>query len=298
MSRSIRNAWRTMPWFDAAGRFSPLKLSILVLACLPAGWMAAEFTSGNWDFPSPYVPLIYHSGLWATYLLLLSLLVTPLRRMTGWGRLAQVRRMLGVASFAYCALHVVAWFGLRVWDWAALLDEAVARPSLWIALVSLAVLLALAVTSFDSVIRLMGAPRWKRLHGLVYGAALLAVLHFLMSPGSLQGIPFLMAGAYAWLMGWRMLESRRLGTSAVALAGLGAAAAALAFVLQPVWLVTFQAERNAQSPWDALGDNFDLEIWRYLGIPPVWLLLAWTLTTVVIVALRRPLTFHGTISHS
>lgn len=296
MAHRLLAAWRGMPWFDAAGRFSPLKLAVLLLCCLPACWMASEFTSGRWDFPSPYVGLIYHSGLWSTYLLLASLAITPLRRILAWGRLAHCRRMLGVACFLYAALHLVAWFGLRFWDGAALLSELAIRPSLWVASLSIIMLFVLAITSFDWAMRRMGGRDWKRLHRLVYAAACLAVLHFVMSPGSLQGIPFLMAGAYVWLMGWRLLEARQLGGSAPALAALGIGAALFAFFLQPVWLVTFQAERNSQTPWAALAGNFDADVWTYLGVPPVWILLAWTLATVSIVMLRQRLTLPQTIS--
>ncbi|SFZ86846.1 sulfoxide reductase heme-binding subunit YedZ [Devosia enhydra] len=271
--------WRAMPWFDPAGRFSLLKLTALVGTSIPAVWMLGEFASGRWDFPSPYVNLIYHSGLWCTYLLLGCLAVTPIRRITGMGRLAQLRRLLGVASFAYCLLHIVAWFGLRFWDWAALGGELAGRATLWIATVSALLLLALALTSFDRVIRAMGR-RWKQLHGLVYLAALLAVLHFMLSPGSLQGPPFLMAGLYVWLMGWRWLERRRLGTQPAALFGLGFAAALFALLIQPLWLVSMQAERSTQTPLAAILDNVNPDIWIYLGVPPVWILLAWTAVTV------------------
>lgn len=286
----------SMPCFDAAGRLSWLKTGTLVLACAPAVWIGIEFSSGRWDFPSPYVGLIYHSGLWATYLLLASLLVRPIRRITGWGKLAQLRRLLGVSCFFYSMLHVVAWFGLRFWDWAALLGEAATRPSLWVATVSLVVLFALAITSFDSVMRAMGGDRWKRLHSLVYVGGFLAVLHFLMSPGSLQGIPYLMAGGYAWLMGWRLLDKRRLGASPLALTALGLGAALVALLLQPLWLITFQAERNSQTAWQALADNVNRDIWTYLGVPPVWLLLGWTVATVSIAWLSRRHTFLQTIS--
>ena len=278
--------WRSMPWFDAAGRLSLLKLSAFIVCCLPAVWMAREFGSGNWDFPSPYVNLIYHSGLWATYLLLACLAVTPMRRITGVGRLAQLRRLLGVASFFYCLLHVIAWFGLRFWDLATLGSELAVRLSLWVATASMIVLMALAATSFDSVIRRMG-QRWKRLHNLVYAAAFLAVLHFLLSPGSLQGVPFLMAGGYFWLMGWRLLDRRRLGNDPTALAGLGLSAAAFALLLQPLWLVTVQAGRTGQGAWSALADNINLDLWIYLGAPPVAVLLAWTAATVTIATVAR-----------
>lgn len=286
MVGAIRVLWQSMPWFDAAGRLSLLKLVTFVAICLPSLWMLDEFSSGRWAFPSPYVNLIYHSGLWCTYLLLICLAVTPLRRITGWGRLAQLRRLLGVASFAYCLAHIVAWFGLRFWDWVAIGQELVGRATLWVATVSALLLLALAVTSFDSLIRSMGR-RWKQFHGLVYVAALLAVLHFLMSPGSLQGIPFLMAGAFVWLMGWRLLERKRLGTRPIPVLGLGVGSAIFAMLLQPIWLVTFQAERNVQSPIAALLDNLNPDIWIYLGVPPVWILLAWALATTAFAYVAR-----------
>ena len=209
-----------LPWLDARGRLSPFKAAGFAALCLPAVWMAARFSSGTWDFISPYIPLIYHSGLWTTYLLLLSLLVTPLRRITGWGPLLQVRRMIGVAAFLYGALHIVAWFGLRAWSAGTLTTEALTRPTIWVATLCFALLFALTVTSTDGAVRRMGPDRWRRLHRLVYPAAFLGVLHFLMSPGSLQGRPFLLAGALVWLLGWRILDRRGAGTSPRALLGL------------------------------------------------------------------------------
>lgn len=286
MSRRSRTIARFLPWLDASGRVSLLKLAVFAASCAPALWMGREFTSGAWDFPSPFVNLIYHSGLWATYLLLACLSVTPLRRITGWARLAQLRRLLGLASFFYCLLHIVAWFGLRFWDWGVIATELAGRVSLWIALVSTLVLFALALTSFDAAMRAMGR-RWKALHGLVYGAAVLAVLHFLLSPGSVQGLPFLMAGLLFWLLGWRVLEQRHLGTQPMALTLLGLGAVLVAALLQPAWLATVQAERSPQPPLAALLDNFNADIWAYLGIPPMWILLAWTLATVSIALVRQ-----------
>ena len=88
MVGTARALWLSMPWFDATGRLSLLKLGVFVLTCIPGLWMLDEFSSGRWDFPSPYVNLIYHSGLWCTYLLLACLAVSPMRRVTGWGSFA------------------------------------------------------------------------------------------------------------------------------------------------------------------------------------------------------------------
>lgn len=268
-----------MPWFDAAGRFSPLKLGALLVLFLPAGWMAISSTSIEWAFPSPYVPLIYHSGLWATYLLLLGLAVTPVRRIFNWSRIAQLRRMIGLAAFAYTLLHIVAWLGLRFWAWHELGFELLVRPSLWMAMLSTLGLTVLAATSLDSVMRRLGRT-WKRLHRSVYVLALLAIVHFLMSPGSLQGAPFLMAGIYFWLMGWRLIERFGWGTQWQSLALLGSVSVAFTLVLEPVWLATYQIERSAQSPLQAFLGNFDFRLWSYLGIPPFAWMLALTLVTV------------------
>lgn len=274
-----------LPWHDPAGRFSALKASCLVLMVLPAAWMAGEVQSGNWDFPSPYVGLIYHSGLWTTYLLLASLLVTPLRSIGGWRQLVHVRRMLGVACFFYCVLHLFAWFGLRFWDWSLLGGELVGRLSLWIAAIAMTILLALAATSFDTAMRSMGV-RWKQLHRLTYAAALLGVTHFLISPGSVQGAPFLMAGMLTWVLGWRLLARRSLGEKPAAIAVLGLGSSLAALLLQPLWLGTVQRGLSL-SPATALTDNLNPQVWQYLGVPPVWMLLAWTLATVSISAWRQ-----------
>lgn len=274
--------WRNLPWCDPAGRVSPVKLAMFVLLWLPAAWMASNVGTLDWTFPSPYVPLIYHSGLWATYLLLLSLAVTPARRILNWSRAAQLRRMIGVAAFGYTLLHVFSWLGLRFFDWITLLAELAVRPSLWIASIATLGLLALAATSIDAAMRQLG-PLWKKLHRTVYVLAFLAVLHFLMSPGSLQGGPFLMAALYVWLMGWRLLERRGLGTNLAALALLGAGASAFALLIEPIWLATFQQERWTTGTSEVLAANFDLDRWRYLGIPPVVSMLTLTVLSLLAV---------------
>lgn len=282
---SRRNRWLSAPWRDALGHFSSFKTICLLATMLPAIWMAHEVLSGQWDFPSPFVGLIYFSGLWTTYLLLVSLMVTPLRAIGMWPRLTQIRRILGVSCFFYGLLHLAAWMGLRFWNWPTLATELGQRPSLWFASVSILILLVLAATSFDAVMRAMGA-RWKLLHRLVYPAAILGVLHFLLSPGSIQGAPFLMAGLLTWGLGWRLLASTGPATSPVQLLALGLASTAVTLFLQPVWLMSVQQSVGA-SPWTALTDNLNPDVWQYLGVPPVWQMLAWTLATVSISVWRR-----------
>jgi sulfoxide reductase heme-binding subunit YedZ len=132
----------------------------------------------------------------------------------------------------------------------------------------------LCATSFNGAIRKLGSRTWNRLHSAIYVLTGLAVLHFLMSPGSVQGLPFTMAGAYFWLMAWRLLDRNGLGTDWRILILLALSASFFTLFLEPFWLATFQAERSYYPPLQALAANFTTENWDMLGVPPVWQILA------------------------
>jgi len=278
------------PWQDYSGRFSLLKAGTFAGMFIPAIWMASEIAQGNWDFPSPFVPLIYNSGVWATWLLLLGLAITPLRAIARLNGLIQVRRMIGIGALAYSLLHLVAWLGLRMWDWGALGGEWSRRPTLIIATVALIGLIVLGATSFDAAIRWMGGQRWKRLHAAIYWLAGLAVLHFLLSPGSVAGLPFLMLGFYVWLIAWRVLDRKRLGRSPIALAVLALATGMLTLLFEPLWTSTVLSEYALFGPLETLAFNFKLEFWPILGPPPSLVVVIAGLSTSMIchVAHARP----------
>ena len=99
------------PWNERNGRFSPLKAIVFAGLFAPAAWLAFELATGML-FPKPVTELIHRTGDWTVRLLLLSLLVTPLRRFARWPKLIAVRRMVGVAAFAYALAH----FSLYVVD--------------------------------------------------------------------------------------------------------------------------------------------------------------------------------------
>jgi sulfoxide reductase heme-binding subunit YedZ len=107
------------------------------------------------------------------------LLVTPLREATAWAGLARLRRMLGLFVFFYALLHFVAYVWLdQSGQWDDILRDIPQRPFILVGLLALALLLPLALTSFNAAIRWMGAARWRGLHRAVYLIALLAILHF------------------------------------------------------------------------------------------------------------------------
>jgi sulfoxide reductase heme-binding subunit YedZ len=191
-----------MPWRDRTGRLSPLKAVTFVLCLVPALWTAAALALGALG-PRPYDAVIHELGLWTFRLILITLAVTPARKVFGWSRLIQVRRMLGVAAAAYAVAHLVAYAANEAFDLGKVASEIVLRLYLTIGFVALLGLLALAVTSTDGMIRRLGALRWQRLHRLVYPILLLGLVHFFMQAKLEVYEPTLMAGLFGWLMLYR-----------------------------------------------------------------------------------------------
>ncbi|WP_220809934.1 protein-methionine-sulfoxide reductase heme-binding subunit MsrQ [Noviherbaspirillum aridicola] len=119
------------------------------------------------------------TGDWTLYLLCLALAVTPLRRLTGWNWLVRLRRMIGLFAFFYAALHFTTflWFD-HFFDWQAMLKDVVKRPFITVGFVAFVLLIPLAVTSTQGMVRRLGGKRWQWLHRLVYLIAPLGILHY------------------------------------------------------------------------------------------------------------------------
>jgi sulfoxide reductase heme-binding subunit YedZ len=264
------------PWRDRRGRFSRLKAITLTLLLIPGLWLAWEQVTGDVG-PLPLVFLIYHSGVWATWLLLLSLAVTPARHLLGWGQLITVRRMIGVAGLGYTVAHIVIYVALDRFDWGYIANEMSTRVTLMVATASTAGLVALGATSFDAAIRGLGTDRWNQLHNVTYPAIGLAVIHWDLSPGSDFGAPFVATAIFVWLMGWRLLHRHARGRDPIALAGLAAAAAAVTFVFQIVWLLGWKR----YPPSETIGYAFNLVI----GLDATWCILLLGLAVSALVAL-------------
>lgn len=268
---------RTAPWRDRAGRVSVAKAIAFAVLFIPAVLMAKDYASGQWVIP--VVGLVYWSGVWATILLLVTLFITPARRIFHWRRANIVRRMIGVGAFGYTVAHLICYFWLRFFDPAFIITETATRISLIIATISFVGLLALALTSFDATIKWFGAQDWDRLHGTTYVITGLAVLHFVLSPGAYGGLPFLMLGIYFWLMAWRFFERRRQGESIAVLAGLTIAATALTVLSEALW----PAMIFGMNPLQSLAWNFSLE----LGLSPGWMMLGLGTFVTVAAAIRQ-----------
>ena len=119
------------------------------------------------------------TGWWALSFLLITLSVTPLRYFTGWNAVIKLRRMLGLFAFFYAILHLSNYIGIdQYFDWAAIGEDIAKRPWITIGFTGVLLLVPLAATSTQGMIRRLG-KRWTSIHRLVYVAAACGVLHFL-----------------------------------------------------------------------------------------------------------------------
>lgn len=155
-----------------------IKPWVFLLSLLPAGvGIGAIFLDQLGTNPAE--TLIRGTGDWALRFLCLALAVTPLRWITGWSRLAQLRRMVGLFCFFYASCHALAYAWLDMGFEVPLIAADIAkRPFILVGVGAWCVLFTLAVTSSAASVRWLGAKRWQRLHKAVYGVAGLAILHF------------------------------------------------------------------------------------------------------------------------
>lgn len=156
----------------------PLERLAFFLALLPLariGWDTALGELGA----DPVEALLRRTGWWGLTLLVATLSITPLRRWTGWNRLIQLRRPLGVLAFVYATLHFVVYLTLDQWfAFEYILEDILERPFITAGFTALLLMLPLALTSTRDSIRRLGGKRWRHLHRLVYPAACLGVLHY------------------------------------------------------------------------------------------------------------------------
>jgi sulfoxide reductase heme-binding subunit YedZ len=155
-----------------------LKRVIFVLALIPAAQLVVGvFIDSLTANPIDYIQ--DQTGTWALSLLVITLAITPVRRLTGWHQIIRLRRMLGLLAFFYATLHFLNWLVLDwFFDVESMVADIVMRPFITMGMITYLLLLPLAVTSTTAMQRRLGR-RWQQLHRLIYVAAVTAVIHFL-----------------------------------------------------------------------------------------------------------------------
>lgn len=154
-----------------------LKLALWLAALAPAAWLVVGLLQGRLG-PNPIETLTLVTGMTALVLLLVTLAISPLRRLTGWNPLIRLRRPLGLFAFFYVLCHFSVWFVFdMVFNWRWMIEDIAERPYITIGFAAFLLLIPLAVTSTRGWIRRLG-KRWTKLHRLAYVATGLGVLHY------------------------------------------------------------------------------------------------------------------------
>jgi sulfoxide reductase heme-binding subunit YedZ len=166
---------------DGAGKRTRrrwLKPAVAVAAFVPAAVIAAKGLTGRLG-ANPIAEAMNNLGLWTLILLLCSLACTPLKHVTGWNWPLQLRKTLGLCAFTYGCLHFSVYLVLdQFFAWDEIWKDIVKRKFITVGFLALVLLVPLAVTSTNKMVKRLGFRRWKRLHRLVYVAASLGIIHF------------------------------------------------------------------------------------------------------------------------
>tara|TARA_B100001094_G_scaffold264651_1_gene266710 strand:+ start:2171 stop:2752 length:582 start_codon:yes stop_codon:yes gene_type:complete len=185
-----------------------LKRTVFLLALVPFFLLLIRVQQNNLG-PDPAQELSIETGEWALRFLLITLALTPLSQLTREVRFVRQRRMLGLFALFYASVHFLSWMAFILgFRWMAIAEELLERPYITIGFAAYLIIFALGVTSPRAMVRRLG-KNWKRLHKLIYLAAVLALIHLLwILRTDIQEV-VLYGGILAVLLGYRVF--RKLG---------------------------------------------------------------------------------------
>ena len=184
--------------------FSRLKPVVFLLCLLPFIQLAFKAYTADLG-ANPIETITRFTGSWALIILISSLAVTPLRRITGWNELIKFRRMLGLFAFFYAALHFATYVVLDLYfDFSAITKDVLKRPYITVGFAAFVLMIPLAVTSTAGMIRRLGR-RWQQLHSVVYAIAILGVVHFYWLVKADISRPAQYGAVLAVLLGYRLV---------------------------------------------------------------------------------------------
>ena len=256
-----------MPFLrERSGTWSAERIVAFVGVCLPALWLAWRAWNGDLNPARPVNEAIHDTGSWTVRFILLSLAITPARRLFMAAKLVNMRRTLGVAAFCYAALHLALYVVDQKYDLAKVASEIALRIYLTIGFVALAGLIALAVTSTDGMIKRLGSERWNRLHNLVYAIAVLGIIHFLMQTKLDISESVMVAGFLFWLLGYRLIQRYAGGVTYLWQIILALIASVLTAIAEALWYGT----TTGVAAWRVFSVNLD---WQAAPRPAHWVLI-------------------------
>jgi len=189
---------KTDSWLRAA------KPVVFIAALVPLAFLVYNVLTGHTS-ANPAEDIQLTTGLWAFRFLLATLTITPIRRLTGWNRIIQFRRMLGLFAFFYGSVHLLSYLAFdRSFAFGEVLGDIAKRPFITAGMAAYACMVPLALTSTKGWIRRLGR-RWQLLHRLVYLSGAAAALHFIWKVKVAIGEPVYYAVVLVILLGFRLM---------------------------------------------------------------------------------------------
>src|SRR5271154_5211531 len=186
-----------------------IKLLVLADGAVPLAllvWDQAHNRLGA----NPQNFIILTTGMMTLIFLMLTMAVTPVRKVFGLNWMIQLRRMLGLYAFFYGCLHFLCFYSLdRAFSISSTLHEIIARKYVWFGMTALLVMVPLALTSTNAMIKRLGGKRWRALHRLAYVAAICGVIHYYMQVKADVRQPLVFAAVLAVLLGYRVVTAKK-----------------------------------------------------------------------------------------
>ena len=181
-----------------------LKAGVFGACLIPVTMLAWDGLTSNLG-ANPIDEITDQTGRWTLRFLLITLAVTPLRRLSGWNRVIQLRRMLGLFAFFYGSLHFLTYLWLdQFFVVEDILADVMDRPFITVGFASFVLLIPLAATSTTAMIKRLGGKWWQRLHRLVYASAIGGVVHYLWLVKADIRLPLIYGGVLALLLAYRL----------------------------------------------------------------------------------------------
>jgi sulfoxide reductase heme-binding subunit YedZ len=189
---------------------------VSVNALIPLALLSIDAAAGRLG-ANPIEFFLRATGVLTLLFLIVTLSVTPLRKVFGWNGLIKYRRMLGLFAFLYVCLHLVTYSVFdKGLDLIAIGGDVVRRPFIAVGMTAFLILVPLAVTSTNGMVKRLGGKNWARLHRLSYVVAILGVIHFWMIVKSDIFYPAIFALFVVGLLGYRILKSKRVAVKPAA----------------------------------------------------------------------------------
>ncbi len=185
------------------------KVALFLMCLVPFGLLLWRGTHDGLG-ANPIEFITHATGDWTLRFLVITLAVTPVRKVLGWPQLVRFRRMLGLFAFFYGCLHFLTYVWLdKFFDVSAMLKDVAKRPFITAGFTAFVLLIPLALTSTAGWIRRLGGRRWQALHRLIYISGVAAAVHYYWLVKSDIRLPFFYASMVAMLLVWRVVNRRK-----------------------------------------------------------------------------------------